>query len=143
MIRIFLPAGPGADILFDRLKFDWGILGVDVQRSANVAASDLKLVDSVAPSSSPAWFLRQFRCGVAPICNADVDELLDAARDTLIPAQRSALLAQAAAKIDEVQLFIPLTAPVRWSLVSTRVQGFAGNRYARHTLTDLEQRSSP
>ena len=143
VVRIFLPTGPGADILFDRLKFDWGILGIDVQRAANVAASDLKLVDSVAPSSSPAWFLRQFRCGVAPICNADADELLDAARDTLIPAQRSALLAQAAAKIDEVQLFIPLTAPVRWSLVSTRVQGFAGNRYARHTLTDLEQRSSP
>jgi peptide/nickel transport system substrate-binding protein len=143
VIRIFLPTGPGADILFDRLKFDWGILGVDVQRAANVAASELKLVDSVAPSSSPAWFLRQFRCGVAPICDAQADELLDGARNTLIPAQRSALLSQAAARIDEAQLFIPLTAPVRWSLVSTRVQGFAGNRYARHTLTDLEQRSSP
>jgi [acyl-carrier-protein] S-malonyltransferase len=32
-----------------------------------------------------------------------------------------------------------LTAPVRWSLVSGRIQGFAGNRYARHTLTDLDQ----
>jgi peptide/nickel transport system substrate-binding protein len=41
--------------------------------------------------------------------------------------------------MDEVQLFIPITAPVRWSLVSRRIQGFAGNRYARHTLTDLEQ----
>jgi len=33
-----------------------------------------------------------------------------------------------------------MTAPVRWSLVSRRIQGFAGNRYARHTLTDLEQK---
>ena len=46
---------------------------------------------------------------------------------------------QAAAKIDGGQLFIPIAAPVRWSLVSNRVLGFAGNRYARHTLTDLQQ----
>jgi peptide/nickel transport system substrate-binding protein len=31
---------------------------------------------------------------------------------------------------------------VRWSLVSARVQNFAGNRYARHTLTDLEEKPS-
>jgi len=31
-------------------------------------------------------------------------------------------------------------APVRWSLVSSRIQGFAGNRYARHTLTRLQER---
>ena len=40
--------------------------------------------------------------------------------------------------IDDQQLFIPITAPIRWSLVSQRIQGFAGNRFARHTLTDLE-----
>jgi len=74
------------------------------------------------------------------VCNANADELLDAARDTLVAAQRGALLAQAAARIDDAQLFIPLAPPVRWSLVSARVPGFVGNRYARHTLTDLEQR---
>jgi oligopeptide transport system substrate-binding protein len=66
--------------------------------------------------------------------------LLDAARTALIPAQRYALLAQAATKIDGDQRFIPISAPIRWSLVAKRVQGFAGNRYARHTLIDLEQR---
>jgi peptide/nickel transport system substrate-binding protein len=64
---------------------------------------------------------------------------MDAARQTPIAAQRYALLAQAAARIDELQLFIPVAAPIRWSLVSARIQGFAGNRYARHTLTDLQQ----
>jgi len=67
--------------------------------------------------------------------------MTDAARQNPVPAQRYALLAQAAARIEAVQLFIPLTAPVRWSLVSARIQGFDGNRYARHTLTDLEQQS--
>jgi peptide/nickel transport system substrate-binding protein len=66
--------------------------------------------------------------------------LLDAARTAPVPAQRYALLYDAARRIDEAQLFIPLAAPVRWSLVSGRVQGFAGNRFARHTLTDLEQK---
>jgi peptide/nickel transport system substrate-binding protein len=124
------------------LQSDWGALGITVERANTAAAGDLRLVDAVAPSISPAWFLRQFRCAAVPICDAQADELLGGARDTLIPAQRSALLTQAAARIDDAQLFIPLAAPVRWSLVSNRVQGFAGNRYARHTLTDLEQRSS-
>jgi peptide/nickel transport system substrate-binding protein len=73
------------------------------------------------------------------VCDADADKLMEAARDTPIPAQRYALLAQAASRIDDAQLFIPIAAPVRWSLVSGRIQGFSGNRYARHTLTDLEQ----
>ena len=138
--RIFLPEGPGSNILFNRLMIDWGAIGVTVERAKAVASADLKLVDAVAPSNSPAWFLRQFRCQFLPICDKEADPLLDAARDTLVPAQRYALLAQAAARIDEAQLFIPLAAPVRWSLVSSRVQGFAGNRYALHTLTDLEQK---
>jgi peptide/nickel transport system substrate-binding protein len=140
VIRIFLPDGPGSDMLLNRLTADWGVLGISVERARALASADLKLVDLVAPSTSPAWFLRQFRCGVAPVCDAQADKLLDAARDALIPAQRGALLAQAAGRIDQAQLFIPLTAPVRWSLVSNRVPGFAGNRYARHTLTDLDQR---
>ena len=64
---------------------------------------------------------------------------MDAARQASVPAQRYALLGQAADAIDSDQLFIPITAPVRWSLVSSRILNFAGNRYARHTLTGLEQ----
>jgi peptide/nickel transport system substrate-binding protein len=64
---------------------------------------------------------------------------MDAARDMPVPAQRYALLVEAAGRIDSGQLFIPITAPVRWSLVSARIQNFAGNRYAYHTLADLEQ----
>ena len=72
------------------------------------------------------------------VCDPQADELMDAARQSPVPAQRYALLTQAALRIDDDQLFLPITAPVRWSLVSARIQSFAGNRYARHTLTDLE-----
>ena len=122
------------------LARSWSPLGFTVQR-ADAGTADFALVDEVAPSSSAAWFVRHFRCGLARVCDADADKLMDAARQTPIPQQRYALLQQVAARIDDQQLFLPITAPVRWSLVGRRVSGFAGNRFAVHTLTDLQQRS--
>jgi peptide/nickel transport system substrate-binding protein len=139
VIRVALPEGPGADLLLQELARDWGAIGLKVERASPGMSADFVLIDEVAPSTSAAWFVRRFRCGVLPVCDTQADELMDAARQTQIPQQRYALLTQAAARIDDAQLFIPITAPVRWSLVSGRVQGFAGNRYARHTLTDLQQ----
>jgi oligopeptide transport system substrate-binding protein len=137
-VRIALPQGPGADLLFQVVARDWGALGLTVERAASPAEADFVLIDKVAPSTSPGWFVRQFQCAAAPVCDDQVDQLLQAARDTPVPAQRFALLGEAAARIDDQQLFIPIAAPIRWSLVSRRIQGFAGNRYARHTLIDLE-----
>jgi len=139
-IRVSLPSGPGDDLLFQELVRDWGALGLTVERAAPGAAGDFGLVDEVAPSTSPAWFVRRFRCEIVPVCDSQVDNLLGAARDSQVPAQRYALIGQAAARIDDAQLFIPIAAPIRWSLVADRITGFAGNRFARHTLTDLEQR---
>jgi peptide/nickel transport system substrate-binding protein len=138
-IRVALPDGPGADMLFLELQRDWGAIGLTVERDRDPSFADFALIDEIAPSSSPAWFVRRFRCEVAPVCDPQADQLMEAARQSSVPAQRYALLVQAAGRIDDAQLFIPITAPVRWSLVSTRVLNFAGNRYARHTLTDLEQ----
>jgi peptide/nickel transport system substrate-binding protein len=138
VIRVALPQGPGADLLFQEVARDWGAIGLTAERAKGDQA-DFALIDEVAPSSSPAWFARRFRCDVVAICDLQADQLMDAARQSPVPAQRYALLVQAAGRIDDEQLFIPITAPVRWSLVSARVQNFAGNRYARHTLTDLEQ----
>ena len=141
VINVALPDGPGADLLFGELVRDWGALGLTVVRAEAGTPADFALIDEVAPSTSPGWFVRHFRCGVVPICDEQADALMAAARDTPVPQQRYALLAQAAARIDDAQLFIPISAPVRWSLVSDRIQGFAGNRYARHTLTGLEQQA--
>jgi peptide/nickel transport system substrate-binding protein len=141
-IRVALPDGPGADLLFQLLQRDWGQLGFTIERTKSAAAADFALIDQVAPSSSVAWFVREFRCGVAPVCSSDADALMDGARQSPVLARRYALLAQAAALIDSQQLFLPIAAPVRWSLVSDRIQSFAGNRYARHTLTDLEAKPS-
>ena len=141
-LRIALPDGPGARILLARLARDWAPFGIRVATAAKGIATDLRLVDAVAPSTSPAWFLRQFRCEATPICAPEADDLLDAARAAPVAAQRSALLAESARLIDEAVLFMPIAAPVRWSLVSPSAEGFAPNRFARHPLTSLQQKLS-
>ena len=121
------------------LTIDWGALGLKVERASSAGAADFALIDEVAPSLSPAWFVRHFRCQSVAVCDPEADRLLDAARTTLVPAQRYALIAQAAGLIDRKTLFIPLIAPVRWSLVADRATGFRGNRFARHSLAGLNQ----
>lgn len=143
ILSVSLPVGPGADILLNRLATDWAVLGIGVRRASPGDAADLKLVDTVAPSNSAAWFLRQFRCEETPICLEEADSLLEAARAVPVEAQRAALLNDAARLMDEAQLFIPLTAPIRWALVSDHVPGFALNRFARHPLTGLTERLTP
>lgn len=140
VVRLDLPEGPGGEVLLARLRQDWGRLGIHVEPSGAGGPADLVLVDKVAPSSSAAWFLRQFRCEAARICDAKVDEMLDGARSTAVLGQRSALLTEASKRIDGLQLFLPIAAPIRWSLVSPRISGFAGNPFAVHALTGLERR---
>lgn len=143
VLRIALPDAPGAAILFNHLQRDWGALGIGLERAEPGTRADIEVVDEVAPSSSPSWFLRQLRCGIAAICDQEADSLLDAARVAPVAAQRSALLAEAGRKMEEAQLFVAIAAPVRWSLVSDFVEGFAGNRFAVHTLTALDERLNP
>ncbi len=138
-INIALPEGPGADIIFARLALDWHPLGIELVRAGKGVPADLKLIDEVAPSSSPAWFVRNFHCGVTPLCSKDADVLMDSARLTLIGAQRAAMLAEAGRLIDEEILYIPIAAPVRWSLVSD-LPGFSENIFARHPLSGLREK---
>ena len=139
-IAIDLPAGPGGTILFDRLAADWGAIGVKLVRAGKGVPADLRLVDLVAPSASPAWFVRSFRCTARPICSEAADTAMDAGRAALIADQRSAFLSEAGRLIEEEYLFIPIAAPVRWSLVGARIEGFAENIVARHPLTGLNDR---
>ena len=139
-LAIDLPGGPGGDVLFRRLAADWRAIGIDLVRAAKGTPADLRLVDAVAPSYSPAWFVRSFRCTVRPLCSAEADEMMDAGRAATVADQRAAFLREASRLIEEDVLFLPLAAPVRWSLVGNRIQGFAENIVARHPLTGLNDR---
>ncbi|MFL6750153.1 MAG: ABC transporter substrate-binding protein [Sphingomicrobium sp.] len=135
--RVALPVGPGGNYLLARLRYDWGPLGISVDRAPSPASADFVWIDEVAPSSSPAWLLRRFRCDVAAICVEEAEKLLADARATLDPVQRGQLFIEAARLMDDAQLFLPVAAPIRWSLVSGRAPGFSENPFARHTLVGL------
>lgn len=139
-LAIALPDGPGADIVLARLAADWRPLGIELVRAGKGVPADLKLVDQVAPSSSAAWFVRSFRCTAAPLCSKDADALMDSARGSRDAAQRAAMLAEAGRLIDEEVLFMPLAAPIRWSLVGDGLPGFAENIFARHPLSGMRDR---
>ena len=136
-ISVGLPDGPGGDLILERLKVDWGALGFGVTRAGKSERADFRLLDAVAPSDSPAWFVRHFRCAIAVVCLPDLESMLIGARETADPRQRASLFADAAQKMDAGQLFIPLAAPIRWSLVARSAPGFTENRYARHALGSL------
>jgi peptide/nickel transport system substrate-binding protein len=140
-LRVALPDGPGGNYLLARLRYDWEPLGLRVLRADDAPSADLVWIDEVAPSYSAAWFLRRFRCGVVEICVEEADALMDQARETLSAPERAQWFLEAAGMMDEAQLFIPIAAPIRWSLVSGRAPGFAENPFARHTLVGLSDPS--
>ncbi len=136
-LAIELPEGPGARILFDRLATDWRAIGIRLVRADKGIPADLKLIDAVAPSASPAWFVRSFRCTLRPLCSTEADEMMDSARGATVADQRAAFIREASRLLEEDILFFPIAAPVRWSLVGPRIEGFAENIVARHPLTGL------
>ncbi len=141
-ISVRLPDGPGADLLLARLQADWGALGLTVKRAGKGEPADFRLVDAVAPTTSPAWFVRRFRCDVVAVCSPEADELMNSARASTVGVQRAALFSEAARLLDDRQAFIALAAPVRWSLAASRLSGFAENKAARHPLIGLTRKPS-
>lgn len=140
IVRFDLPQGPGGELVITQIARDLDPIGIKVGRATNRASADFIWIDEVAPSISPAWFLRRFTCARSSICLPAVDETLDEARKTLIARDRAALFQAAATQIDEAQLFIPVAAPVRWSLVAPSISGFVENPFGRHTLVGLKNR---
>ena len=136
-LRVAMPDGPGYRIVFAHLHRDWRLIGVEGERVAASAPADLVLIDSVAPAASSSWFLRHFTCDTGRVCDPAADAALQAARVARSAAERRVQLVQAYQLLGAVTPFIPLTAPVRWSLVSPRLTGFRPNLFARHPAETL------
>jgi ABC-type transport system substrate-binding protein len=138
VLRIGLPSGPGADVLFDRLKQDLGAIGIEARRVAQDTPADLQLIDAVAPYGSAQWFLNRMSCASQPAaCSPAADRLAGEAALERNQAKRAELVSQAEAQLTMANGYIPLGVPVRWSLVGGAVTGFAPNRLAVHPLMSL------
>ncbi|MBW4329957.1 ABC transporter substrate-binding protein [Stakelama sp. CBK3Z-3] len=132
-LRIALPDGPGANLLWTGIARALNAVGLSVLRVPLDARSDLKLVDAVAPLDSASWYLRT----ACQACSEEAVKALDAARTAPDAAARSLRLAEADSVLTEDGVFIPLARPLRWSLVSPRLDAFQRNSRAWHPLNHL------
>jgi len=139
-LRIGLPPGPGSDLLFAQLARAWASIGVSVQRRLPGEGAELELRDTVARYSSPRWYLNQFHCSLkAGLCSPEADALVRQSLAERDAAERERLLAEAHAALMEREVYIPLGAPVRWSLVRGSIDNYLANQWGLHPLFALSQ----
>ncbi len=137
VLSIALPDGPGSDTLFAGLGEQWGEIGISLVRVPAGTKADLVLRDRVARYAGAAWFLNQFNCRIAPaLCSEDADFLVQQAIAAPGP-QQAALFAEAERALASTNRYIPIGAPIRWSLVRAGVTGFGENAWAIHPLFPL------
>jgi len=132
-LRIALPSGPGANLLYGQIGTALRRVGIEPQRVAMNASADLRLIDAVAPYDSARWYLRT----ACQPCAEPVAALIGAVRDAPDVATRARMLAQADAALAADVAFIPIARPLRWSLVAARLRAFALNARAFHPLNHL------
>jgi oligopeptide transport system substrate-binding protein len=131
---------PGLDLLYRQLAAQLASIGVVLERVSEESEADLVLVDIVARYAAPAWFLNQFHCSLRRgLCNEDVDLLVEQIARVADTNVRATLLAEAEAQLTVSNIYIPFGQPLRWSLVRSRIDGFAANQWAFHPLPPLAQ----
>lgn len=136
-LRIALPKGPGARILFRSLREDYAAIGLTVTAVAMDAPADLRLIDEVAPFDSAVWYLARIGCGLNALCSQDAEARLDVARHAATDAERAAALGDAETLAIAQASYIPLGMPVRFALVRSRLTGYQPSPRGRHPLNAL------
>lgn len=137
VLRIALPDGPGADLLFASLRADLRVVGLDAIKVKFASAADLRLIDEVAPSRDPFWYVRKLACARGNLCNSIADAKIEEAMRASDAATKAALLREAESILMETGGYIPLAEPLRWSVTSPRSNALKPNPRARHPLNRL------
>jgi oligopeptide transport system substrate-binding protein len=136
-VRIALPQGPGATLVWGSLMASFRAIGVMPVRVGMNEAADLRLIDAVAPYDSARWFLAT----ACQLCSDDTATLIAAARDSPALDARAHRIAEADALLATDAAYIPIAQPLRWSIVSARLTGWQGNTRAWHPLNHLRNES--
>jgi peptide/nickel transport system substrate-binding protein len=136
-VRLALPAGPGARLLFAALARDWRLIGVETELTQSGQPADMALIDEVATTNSALWYLGRLGCQTRLPCSSDADAALAKAVQATTAADRGAAIAEADAAQASAHYFIPLAQPLRWSLVEPDLTGWRDNGFGAHPLRHL------
>ena len=113
-------------------------VGINAVRATDESGADLELVDRLARYYSPRWFLNQFNCRLEiGLCSSEADDLVEQSIFETDLQAKQRLLLDAQAEMVRANIFIPLGAPVRWSLVRGDIRGFEENPWGLHPLFQL------
>lgn len=138
IVRVGLPDGPGSDLLFRQISRAWQPIGIETVRVGMDENADLELHDRLARYSSPRWFLNQFNCSLdVGLCSQAADEIVAETLELKDAPSKQAGLFEAHSELVASEVFIPLGAPVRWSLVRGSVDGYQPNPWGLHPLFSL------
>jgi peptide/nickel transport system substrate-binding protein len=133
VLRIALPRGPGATILYGIVAAGLRRIGIETERVAIDANADLRLIDAVAPYDSARWYLAT----ACALCGDEAQAAIEAARDAPTLDLRASRIAEADAALAADVAYIPIARPLRWSLVALRLGQWQGNSRAWHPLNHL------
>lgn len=136
-LRIAVPDSPGGRVLFAYIAADFAALGIESQRVTMTSASDLRLIDEVAPNDDALWALRRLSCQRDTLCNREAQNLINATTANIDAGQRTQQVGEAEAVLARYTPFIPLASPLRWSVASQRLTGLRPNFRAQHPLNRL------
>lgn len=133
VLRIALPTGPGATLVWAHLARAMILIGIEPRRVGPDAAAELRLIDAVAPYDSGRWFL-QTACA---LCSDETAARIAAGRDAPDLVARAQRIAEADASLTADSAYIPIAQPLRWSLVALRLGAWQRNARAWHPLNHL------
>jgi ABC-type transport system substrate-binding protein len=137
-LSVALADEPGFAMLFNELAAQLLQVGIVLERVGPDEPSDLVLVDRIARYAEPRWFLNQFNCTLRRgLCDPDSDAAVEAALAAADLGERADAIAHAEALLTAANVYIPIGAPLRWSMVRGTVDGFASNAWAWHPLPDM------
>ena len=138
VLRVGMPPGPGSDILFQGLARAWASIGVRAVQVLPGAGAELEWRDRLARYSSARWYLNQLNCELEiGLCSQAADEMVRASLSITDPGAKRRMLADAHAVLVAEDVFIPLGAPVRWSLVRGSITDYEPNPWGLHPLFPL------
>ena len=132
-LRIALPAGPGATLVWAHVAEAMLRIGITPQRVGSTAPADLRLIDAIAPYDSGRWFV-QTAC-IA--CSNEAKALIAAGREAPDLRARAQRIAEADAALTADAAYLPIAQPLRWSLVALRLGAWQGNTRGWHPLNHL------
>lgn len=139
VLRVALPSGSGARLLYLALAADMRAIGLRLRAVPQASDADFRLIDEVAPFDSAIWYLNRLSCKVTRPCSEAAQAALDRARSSDTQSAMAEALREAEAETVAAHTYLPIGAPIRFSIVRGSLTGYARSPRAVHPIAMLRE----